>query len=41
MFYAVNAPLQEDAMTWSDSPWVFLYSTVLVFVLVSWAYVPA
>ena len=41
MFYAVNAPVREDAMTWYDSPWVFLYSIVLIFVLVSWAYVPA
>jgi hypothetical protein len=34
-------PFQEDAMTWSDSPWVFLYSIVLTYLLVAWAYVPA
>jgi len=33
--------LQEDAMTWSDSPWVLVYSIVVTFLIVSWAYVPA
>jgi hypothetical protein len=33
--------LREVAMTWSDSPWVLLYSIVVTFVVVSWAYVPA
>jgi len=41
MFYVVNAPPQEDTMTWYDSPWVFLYSIVLTFLLISWVYVPA
>jgi len=34
-------PSREDAMTWSDSPWVFLYSILVIFLMVSWAYVPS
>jgi hypothetical protein len=43
MFYVVNAPPQEDTMTWYDSPWVFLYSAIAISILmlVSWAFVPA
>jgi hypothetical protein len=32
---------EEDAMNWSDSPWVLVYSILVTFLVVSWAYVPA
>jgi len=28
-------------MTWSDGPWVVLYSIVVTLLMVSWVYVPA
>jgi len=28
-------------MKWSDSPWVLVYSILVTFLVVSWAYVPA
>jgi hypothetical protein len=33
--------LQEDGMTWSDSPWVVLYSIVVTLLMVAWVHVPA
>jgi len=39
--YIINEPLQEDAMTRSDFPWVVLYSIALTLLTVSWVYVPA
>ena len=39
--YIINEPLQEDAMTRSDFPWVALYSIALTLLMVSWVYVPA
>ena len=35
-------PIQEEhVMTWSDSPWVLIYSVLVTLLMVSWAYIPA
>ena len=39
--FRVDNPLQEDAMTRFDVPWVVLYSIVVTLLMVSWVYVPA
>jgi hypothetical protein len=32
---------ETDVMTWSDSPWVLVYSVLVTLLVISWVYVPA